>query len=144
MKYMTRILTTLLFAGLFISLNTIETKLKDGYYTSSHGHATVLYKIEGDNIEWYRDNVIKSWGQGKYEIIQTDSVMKISLSKLKTSRQGEFEGTDFDYSIDISWDNEEKLFKIKGYRFTDNFAIIDDLKKRVKSSCKIRVERPSR
>jgi hypothetical protein len=140
---MTRILTTLLLAGLFISFDAVETKLKDGYYMSSHGHATVLYKIDGDNVEWYRDNVIKSWGQGKYEIIQTDSVMKISLSKLKTSRQGEFETTDFDYSIDISWDNEEKLFKIKGYRFTDDFDMIDDLKKRVKSTCKIRVERPS-
>ena len=144
MKYKTRILTTLLLAGLFISFDTVETKLKDGYYMSSQGHVTVLYKIDGDNIAWYRDNAIKSWGQGKYEIIRTDSVMKISLRKLKTSRQSEFESTDFDYSIDISWDNEEKLFKIKGFRFTDNFDMIDDLKKRVKSSCKIRIERPSR
>ncbi len=79
MKHIARILTTLLLAGIFTSFDTFETKLKDGYYTSSHGHVTVLYKIDGYNIEWYRDNVIKSWGQGKFEIIQTDSVMKISV-----------------------------------------------------------------
>ena len=144
MKHMTRILTTLLLAGLFISFDTVETKLKDGYYTSSHGHATVLYKIDGDNVEWYLDNVIKSWGQGKYEIEQMDSVMRISLTRLKTSRQGEFENKDFDYSIEITWDSGENLFKLKDYRYTDNFDMIDDLKRRVKSSCKIRVERPSR
>jgi hypothetical protein len=144
MKYMTKILTTLLIAGLFISVDTIDTKFKDGYYTSSHGHATVLYKIHGDNVEWYMDNVLKSWGRGKYQIMQADSVVRISLTRLKTSRQGEFENKDFDYSIDITWDSGENLFKLKDYRYTDNFEMIDDLKKRVKSSCKIRVERPSR
>jgi hypothetical protein len=144
MKFITRILTTLLLAGLSISFVTIETKLKDGYYTSSHGHATVLYKIDGDNVEWYLDNVIKSWGQGKYEIRQTDSVMRISLTRLKTSRQGEFENKDFDYSIEVTWDSVENLLKLKDFRYNDNFDMIDDLKRRVKSSCKIRVERPSR
>jgi hypothetical protein len=144
MRYMTRLLTTLFLAGLFISFETVDTKLKDGYYTSSHGHATVLYKIDGDNVEWYLDNVIKSWGRGKYEIKQTDSVARISLTRLKTSRPGEFENSDFDYSIEITWDNNENLFKLKDYKFTDNFNMVDDLKKRVKSSCKIRVERPSR
>jgi hypothetical protein len=144
MKFITRILTTLLLAGLSISFVTIETKLKDGYYTSSHGHATVLYKIDGDNVEWYLDNVIKSWGQGKYEIKQTDSVMRISLTRLKTSRHGEFENKDFDYSIEVTWDSVENLLKLKDFRYNDNFDMIDDLKRRVKSSCKIRVERPSR
>jgi hypothetical protein len=141
---MIRILTTLLLAGLFVSFDTFDTKLKDGYYTSSHGHATVLYKIDGDNVEWYLDNVIKSWGHGKYKIIQTDSVMRISLTKLKTSRQGKFENRDFEYSIEISWDRSESLLKLKDYEYTDNLDMVDNLKRRVKSSCKFRVERPSR
>ena len=144
MNHMTKILTTLLFAGLFISFDTVEKKLKDGYYTSSLGHATILYKIEGDNIEWYLDNVIKSWGQGKYELMQTDSSVKITLTKLKTSRQVEYEDRDFDFNIGIKWDSSENLFKLKDYRYTDNFRMINNLKKRVKSSCKIRVKRPSR
>ena len=144
MKYMTRILTTLLLAGLFISFDTVDTKLKDGYYVSSHGHSTILYKIDGDKIEWYRDNEAKSWGLGKYKIVLTDSAIIVSLDKLKTSRPGHFEKKDFDYSIDISWDNDESQFIIKGYRHTGNFDMIDNLKERVKSSCKIRVERPSR
>jgi hypothetical protein len=141
---MTRILTTLLLAGLFISFDTVETNLKDGYYTSSHGHATVLYKIDGDNVEWYLDNVIKSWGQGKYKIVQTDSVIKITLTQLKTSRQSEYKAKDFDYPVDIVWDSNENLFKLKDYEYTDNQGMVDNLKKKVKSSCKIVVERPSR
>lgn len=141
---MIKILTTLLFSTLLISADTVDNKLKDGYYISSHGHATVLYKIDENNIELYLDNVVKSWGQGKYEIDQPDSVANINLDKLKTSRQGQFNDKDFDYPIEITWDREENIFKLKNYRYTDNFDMINDLKKRVKSSCKIRVEKPSR
>ena len=141
---MTRILTILLIAGLFFSFNIVDPKLKDGYYLSSHGHATILYEIDGEKIEWYLDNVTKSWGQGKYEIVQTDSVIIINLAKLMTSKRSQPGNKDFDYSIKISWDNVEKVFRLKDYRSTDNFDMVDDLKKRVKSSCYIRVERPSR
>ena len=51
---------------------------------------------------------------------------------------------DFDYQVEIIWDDNEEIFKLKDYRYTDNLDMINDLKKRVKSSCKIRVERPSR
>jgi hypothetical protein len=141
---MIKILTTLLFATLLISFDTVDKKFKDGYYTSSNGHATVLYKIDGNNIEWYLDNVLKSWGQGKYEILQTDSAARITLRKIKTSRQGQFDYKDFDYLIEIIWDDNENVFKLKDYSHTDNFDMINDLKKRVKSSCEIQVERPSR
>jgi len=144
MKQMTKILTTLLFTTLLFSFDTVDKKLKDGYYISSHGHATVLYKIDGNKIECYLDNVLKSWGQGKYEIVPTDSVANISLAKLKTSRQGQLDDKDFDYQIEITWDDNENIFKLKNCRYTDNFDMINDLKKRVKSSCKIRVEGPSR
>jgi hypothetical protein len=144
MKYIAAILTTLLFTTLLVSFNTVETKLKDGYYTSSHGHSTVLFRIDGDNVEWYLDNVIKSWGQGKYQIAQTDSVIKVSLTKLKTSGRREFKDEDFDFTIVITWDSDENLFKLKDYQYVDDLDKIDNLKRRVKSSCTVVVERPAR
>jgi hypothetical protein len=144
MKYIAAILTTLLFTTLLISSNIVETKLKDGYYTSSHGHSTVLFRIDGSNVEWYLDNVIKSWGRGKYQIAQTDSVIKVSLTKLKTSRRGEFKDEDFDFSIGITWDSDENAFKLKDYQYIDDQDRVDNLKRRVKSGCTITVERPAR
>jgi hypothetical protein len=144
MKYIAATLTTLLFTTLLISFNTVEPKLKDGYYTSSHGHSTVLFRIDGNNVEWYLDHVIKSWGHGKYQIAQTDSVIKVSLTKLKTSGRGEFKEEDFDFSIGITWDSEENLFKLKDYQYIEDLDRVDNLKRRVKSSCTITVERPAR
>ena len=141
---MTRILTTLLLTVLFSSFDTVDAKLKDGYYISSHGHVTLLYGINGDKIEWQLDNAIKSWGEGKYEILQADSVMRISLKRFMASQKGEFGNEEFDYPIEITWDRKERLFRLKDYRYTENFDMINDVKRRVKSSCKIRVERPSR
>jgi hypothetical protein len=144
MKYIEAILTALLFTTLLISFNTVGTKLKNGYYTSSHGHSTVLFRIDGNNVEWYLDNVIKSWGQGKYQIAQTDSVIKVSLTKLKTSGRREFKDEDFDFTIVITWDSDENLFKLKDYQYVDDLDKIDNLKRRVKSSCTVVVERPAR
>src|SRR5690606_41670229 len=64
------------------SFNTETRRVKDGYYSTSHGHASVLFKIRRNKIEWYRDNVFKAWGSGTYEINIRDSVMIVSLNKV--------------------------------------------------------------
>jgi hypothetical protein len=63
----------------------VEEKLKSGYYLSTNGHATTVFQINGAKIEWYNQNAIKDWGQGRYEINKKDSVIEIAFDQLCVS-----------------------------------------------------------
>lgn len=117
------------------SFNTETRRVKDGYYSTSHGHASVLFKIRRNKIEWYRDNVFKAWGSGTYEINIRDSVMIVSLNKVWISDRQDTVET-FDSILKLEWDETESIFMLHGFHHReDDNGIIE----RVRKSCKIKV-----
>lgn len=144
MKYLITTFATLLVIATLTSFHVVDRKLATGYYWHSHGHVTQVYEIKGDKIHWYLDNVIKSFGQGSFRINEQDSVIEVSLDKLRTSDPIESETNHFDFLLDLTFDKTNGTFKLKSYNYSKDEDWIPDMKRRVKSICRIRVERPSR
>jgi hypothetical protein len=137
------IIRTMLLTGLLFSFDTVDEKLKSGYYLSTHGHATTVFQIKGTSIEWYNQNAIRDWGQGKYKINKEDSVIEITFEQLWTSQEKKRD-EEFESKLKIKWDNTDNVFVLRDYEFRENSDWIKNLKKNVKSSCKIGVKRASR
>ena len=133
----------LLLATLLISFDTVDKRLKDGYYSSSTGHVTTLFRIEGKTIEFYQVNTIQAWGRGKFEINEKDSLIGVRLVKQMISRKVYNTG-DSEFQLKIRWDNNEKVFLLTGYEYYNNADRIKDIKKRVKSNGKFEVKKTGR
>lgn len=134
------IVMSVLLVGLLSSFNYDKSKVREGYYFSTHGHASTLYKIGDNKIEWYSDNVIKLWGCGKYTINEVDSVIKISYDEIWRSAQPN-QRAEFEVSLKIKWDKAKNIFELSEYEYREKTDAIEDLKKRVKASSKIKVGR---
>lgn len=132
-----RVLLGILLIGILSSLNDDKSKMKEGCYFSTHGHASTLFKIEGDKIEWYSDNVMKAWGRGKYTLSEADSMMKITYDEIWKSKHPN-QRIEFTDTLKVKWNEKDGLFELTDYAHKEKSEAIKGLMKRVKSSCKVK------
>jgi hypothetical protein len=142
MKMKMRNLIVLLGLGLLCSFAG-QHKVKEGYYLSTYGHSSTLYFIKGQKVEWYGEGDIKARGWGTFKMNESDSIIEIAFKEIWTSRPI-YSDVDFKGGLLVRWDSDDKLFVPKYYEFNEQSEMIKDLKKRVKTNCNIKRERPSR
>lgn len=135
-----RVVLGIFLLGILSSLNDDKSKVKEGCYFSTHGHASTLFKIEGDKIEWYSDNVMKAWGRGKYTLSEADSIIKITYDEIWESKHPN-QKIDFTGVLKVKWNEMEGMFELSDYTHREKSEAIKDLMKRVKSSCKVKATR---
>jgi hypothetical protein len=114
-----------------------ENLVREGYYYASHGRATGLIKIKGNKIQYFADNVVKSWGYGTYEVDRVDSLIKVSYIKIWKSKQENLNLT-FERTYKLKWNKGIGAFELQEYEYREKSEAIKDLMKRVKSSCKVK------
>lgn len=132
-----RVVLGILLIGILSSLNHDTSKVKQGCYFSTHGHASTLFRIDGDKIEWYSDNVMKAWGRGTYELHEADSTMKITFNEIWKSEHPN-QKIEFTNILKVKWNEAEGMFELSDYAHREKSEAINDLMKRVKSSCNVR------
>ncbi|SRR5690606_4071216 len=132
-----RVVLGILLIGILSSSNDDKSKMKQGCYFSTHGHASTLFKIEGDRIEWYSDNVMKAWGHGQYALSEADSIIKITYDEIWKSKDPN-QKIEFADTLKVKWNEKEGLFELTDYAHREKSEAIKSLMKRVKSSCKVK------
>ncbi len=133
------LIIVVILTGLF-SFSEKKVRMREGYYFSSHGHANGLLKIKSNKIEYYADNIAKSWGYGKYELNEVDSVIKVSYERIWKSKREDSHFT-FEKVYKIRWNKERDAFELSEYEYRKKTDAIENLKKRVKASSEIKVDR---
>lgn len=127
----------IILSGILSSLNDEKSKVKEGCYFSTHGHVSTLFKIEGDKVEWYRDNEMKVWGCGRYTLSESDSIIKITYDEIWESKHPN-QKVEFAYALKVKWNEMEGMFELSDYVHRQKSEAIKELMKRVKSSCKFK------
>lgn len=132
-----RLVLGIFLLGVLSSLNDDKSKMKEGSYFSTHGHASTIFKIEGDEIEWYSDNVMKAWGRGKYTLMEADSTIEITYDEIWKSKHPD-QKIEFTGTLKVKWNETEGRFELSDYAYREKSEAIKDLMKRVKLSCNVK------
>lgn len=117
-----------------------KPELREGYYYSTHGHATTLYKVEKNKIEWYSDSAIKTYGCGQYKINIKDSLIEVTYDKMRKSRKPNQE-VGFEDNLEIEWNSAESKFELSQYEYREESESIKNLIKRVKSLSNVEISK---